>query len=69
MTPDGRRALRLFASLLAMGFGHRRIRLQPGDLLVVDNGRWLHGRDTLEDGSGRVLQRFWLRRPSATGVA
>jgi hypothetical protein len=59
-TSEGRCALRLFASLLAMGFGHRRIRLQPGDMLVVDNGRWLHGRDKLEDGSGRILRRFWL---------
>ena len=61
-TPAGRRALRMFADLLAMGFGHRRIRLRPGDLLIVDNGRWLHGRDRLEDGSGRLLRRFWLQQ-------
>lgn len=60
----GRRALVLFTSLLAMGFGHRRIRLAAGELLVVDNGRWLHGRDKLSDGSSRCLQRYWLRRPS-----
>ena len=61
-TASGRRALKMFVSLLAMGFGHRRIRLQPGDMLVVNNGRWLHGRDKLEDGSGRLLRRFWLQR-------
>ena len=61
-TPAGRRALRMFANLLAMGFGHRHIRLQPGDLLIVDNGCWLHGRDELEDGSGRLLRRFWLQQ-------
>ena len=33
MTNAGSRALELFKSLLAMGLGHRRIRLQPGDLL------------------------------------
>ena len=61
-TAAGRQALKTFVSLLAMGLGHRRIRLQPGDLLLIDNGRWLHGRNTLEDGSGRFLRRFWLRR-------
>lgn len=60
----GRRALALFTSLLAMGFGHRRIRLAVGELLVVDNGRWLHGRDKLSDSSSRFLRRYWLRRPS-----
>ena len=59
---DGRRALEVFANLLAMGFGHRRIRLAPGRLPVVDNGRWLHGRDRLSQGSGRFLQRYRLRR-------
>ena len=61
-TTEGRHALRMFVSLLAMGFGHRRIRLQPGGMLVVDNGRWLHGRDRLEVGSGRFLRRFWLQQ-------
>ena len=61
-TAEGRHALRMFVSLLAMGFGYRRIRLQPGEILVVDNGRWLHGRDGLEDGSGRLLRRFWLQQ-------
>ena len=50
---------------LAMGFGHRRIRLAAGELLVLDNGRWLHGRDRLSQGSGRFLWRYWLRRPRA----
>ena len=60
-TDAGRRALRTFRSLLAMGVGHKRIRLQPGDLLVVDNARWLHGRDKLERHNGRLLRRFWLQ--------
>lgn len=61
MTKAGSRALELFKSLLAMGFGHRRVRLQPGDFLVVDNGRWLHGRNKLERGNDRLLHRFWLQ--------
>ena len=60
-THAGSQALEFFRSLLAMGLGHRRIRLQPGDLLVVDNGRWLHGRDRLERRNGRFLHRFWLQ--------
>ena len=62
-TPEGRRALGMFSALLAMGFGHRRVRLRRGELLVVDNGRWLHGRDKLEKGNGRFLRRFWLGAP------
>lgn len=62
---DGRRALRLFTNLLAMGFGHRRVRLKSGELLIVDNGRWLHGRDKLPEKSNRFLQRYWLRRQSS----
>lgn len=60
-TGRGRRALEMFIALLAMGFGRRRIRLQPGDMLVIDNGRWLHGRDRLEEDNGRSLWRLWMR--------
>lgn len=61
---DGRRALKFFTNLLAMGFGHRRVRLKVGELLIVDNGRWLHGRDKLPEKSNRFLQRYWLCRHS-----
>ena len=44
-----------------MGCGHRRIRLNAGETLVVDNGRWLHGRDRLPEKSNRSLQRYWIR--------
>ena len=60
-TDAGRRALETFRALLAMGAGHKRIRLQPGELLIVDNARWLHGRDKLEKRNGRLLRRFWLQ--------
>ena len=59
---DGRQALKMFSSLLAMGCGHRRIRLKAGEVLIVDNGRWLHGRDRLPASSDRLLRRYWLRR-------
>lgn len=64
---DGRRALKVFAGLLAMGFGHRRIRLKAGELLIIENGRWLHGRDTVPEGSARFFQRYWLRRRLCLG--
>ena len=58
---EGRRALGIFTSLLAMGYGHRRIRLQAGEMLLVDNGRWLHGRHKLPENSDRFLKRYWMR--------
>lgn len=60
-TKAGDQALTIFRSLLAMGVGCKRIRLHPGNLLVVDNGRWLHGRDKLEMDNRRFLQRYWLQ--------
>ena len=59
---DGRRALEMFTSFLAMGFGHHRVRLKAGELLIIDNGQWLHGRDILPEKSNRCFQRYWLRR-------
>ena len=61
-TEAGNQALTVFRNLLAMGVGRRRIRLHPGDLLIIDNGRWLHGRDRLERDNSRFLQRFWLQQ-------
>lgn len=58
----GRQAFGLFSNLLAMGFGHRRVRLKPGELLIIDNGQWLHGRDILPEKSNRCFRRYWLRR-------
>lgn len=36
------------------------VRLDPGDALVLDNRRMLHGRDALEPGSPRWLTRYWI---------
>lgn len=57
----GQHALDMFKTLLAVGCGHRRIRLKAGEILVVDNGRWLHGRDKLPEKSHRSLQRYWIQ--------
>ena len=36
------------------------IKLNPGECLVVDNGRMLHGRTAITDDSNRLLKRYWI---------
>jgi hypothetical protein len=38
----------------------RRVRLQPGDALVIDNRRTLHGRGPISAASPRRLCRLWV---------
>lgn len=38
----------------------QRLRLRPGDVLVVDNHRMLHGRTPIIGTSPRLLLRYWL---------
>lgn len=40
------------------------VRLQPGDTLVIDNRRMLHGRGALAEDSRRALRRYWVRASS-----
>ncbi|MEY2785111.1 MAG: hypothetical protein RL277_1321 [Planctomycetota bacterium] len=40
------------------------LRLLPGDLLVIDNQRVLHGRGAIEAASPRLLHRWWLQLPN-----
>ena len=37
-----------------------QLRLTPGDLLVIDNRRILHGRREIKGDKDRHLRRFWL---------
>ena len=37
-----------------------RLKLEPGECLVVDNGRILHGRTPLSNNSDRLLKRYWI---------
>jgi hypothetical protein len=47
----------------------RRFRLEPGQVLLVDNHRMLHGRARLLATSARKLHRLWLRAdPTGLGV-
>ena len=34
--------------------------LQPGDLLVIDNGRMLHGRTAISGMRRRFVRRYWI---------
>jgi hypothetical protein len=36
------------------------VRLQPDDLLVIDNRRILHGRSAVEGNKDRLLERYWI---------
>lgn len=38
-----------------------QIRLEPGDLLIIDNRRVLHGRTAIEGNKQRLLERCWIR--------
>ncbi|MCB9838220.1 MAG: TauD/TfdA family dioxygenase [Phycisphaeraceae bacterium] len=37
-----------------------RVLLDVGEALVIDNGRMLHGRDSINHDSKRLLRRFWI---------
>jgi Taurine catabolism dioxygenase TauD, TfdA family len=36
--------------------------LQPGDVLIVDNNRMLHGRNAIRGDKQRLLRRLWISR-------
>jgi|GEM_PF-1097403 len=38
----------------------QEVRLAEGEVLVIDNGRLLHGRGALQTSSRRRLRRFWI---------
>lgn len=40
----------------------QKVRLSEGEVLVIDNGRLLHGRKGLAGASKRRLRRFWITR-------
>ncbi len=60
--PDDRArvALAEFHTLLNSPDLREEIFLMPGDILVVDNQRLLHGRTALSGKKRRVLRRLWI---------
>lgn len=66
LPPAEEAAFDAFAAAVCAAEQHRS-RLCPGDILVVDNHRALHGRTAITGGS-RHLTRYWLaERPSDRG--
>jgi hypothetical protein len=55
----GRAALRLVEDRLASGAPHSH-EWRPGDILIIDNWRVLHGRGPSDHGSGRRLARIFI---------
>jgi hypothetical protein len=37
------------------------LKLRPGDALIIDNHRMLHGRKTIGADGDRYLERFWIK--------
>jgi hypothetical protein len=61
-TPLHRRALREFTAAVLSPSAQRRIRLTEGDMLMVDNGRVMHGRSAISYGVRRHLKRTFAKR-------
>lgn len=59
LTGAEREAFEAFANALEV-VPTVRIRLQAGDVLVVNNHRMLHGRTAIRGTSRRLLVRYWL---------
>ena len=43
----------------------QEVRLDEGEVLVIDNGRLLHGRGPIDTTSRRRLRRFWITLPAS----
>jgi len=56
---EQREALQEFTRLTERGERVRYL-LQPGDLLVIDNGRMLHGSSATGRAGRRVFRRYWI---------
>lgn len=75
LTPAQRRALDAFDRLLGCAELVAEYRMRPGEFLVVDNKRFLHGRTAFDDGAdagtdgGRLLLRTWVHREAASVAA
>ena len=55
-------AYRAFARLLTSPDLEVRVRLQPGDLILLDNARVLHGRTGFAASGERLLQGCYAER-------
>lgn len=59
---EQKEALSAFQEQLSLA--HKvKFKLQQNDILVIDNGRILHGRTAIVDDSRRFLKRYWIQKP------
>lgn len=65
MPAEEQSAFDAFTDAVRVATQHRS-RLRPGDLMVVDNHRVLHGRTAIERGH-RHLTRYWLEERASGG--
>ena len=40
---------------------HVKLKINPTDILIIDNHRILHGRTAIEGSKNRFLKRFWIK--------
>lgn len=59
---EWRDAYRAFARILSRPEGHTRFQMAPGDVIIFDNERMLHGRTAFPAGAGRWLQGAYADR-------
>lgn len=59
LTPEQKEAFDAFSEEVGAG-PTVQLRLEPGDLLAIDNRRMLHGRTAIEGRPTRWLRRYWL---------
>jgi hypothetical protein len=38
-----------------------KVKINPTDILIIDNHRILHGRTAIEGSKNRFLKRFWIK--------
>lgn len=70
LSPIAERALRRFDAIVSSPPVMRPVVLEPGELLVVDNRKALHGRNRFApryDGFDRWLQRVYVKADLLTG--
>ena len=62
---DQKRAFEAFRKAIA-SVTPIRYKLKPRDMLVIDNGRMLHGRTAIEGNKKRFLKRYWIETHKPT---
>ncbi len=65
ISEKGRTAIRKFQELTNQT-EHIKFKLNPDDILIIDNHKMLHGRTAIEGSKNRFLKRLWIKEKSFT---